>query len=44
MGAKLGLEKIAIHCFTDGRDTGPYTGKGFCEEDGKMKRWETSKP
>ena len=26
---KLGQEKVALHLFTDGRDTGPYTGKEF---------------
>jgi 2,3-bisphosphoglycerate-independent phosphoglycerate mutase len=27
--AKLGQTNVAIHCFTDGRDSGPYTGKDF---------------
>ena len=26
---KLGHDKVALHLFTDGRDTGPYTGKEF---------------
>ena len=26
---KIGQKKVVIHAFTDGRDTGPYTGKGF---------------
>ncbi|MEM8710364.1 MAG: 2,3-bisphosphoglycerate-independent phosphoglycerate mutase [Planctomycetota bacterium] len=25
-------ERILVHLFTDGRDTGPYTGKGYIEE------------
>ncbi len=28
----LGQEKVAIHLFTDGRDTGPFTGKGYIEQ------------
>lgn len=28
---KLGQTRVFIHCFTDGRDTGPFTGKGFVE-------------
>lgn len=38
---RFGQEKLAIHCFTDGRDSGPFTGKDFvadieskCEEIG----------
>jgi len=27
-----GLEKVFVHAFTDGRDTGPFTGKGFIEQ------------
>ena len=31
--AKLyGLEKVYLHCFMDGRDTDPRSGKGFIEE------------
>ena len=26
-----GLEKVYIHCFMDGRDTDPHSGKGFIE-------------
>lgn len=26
------LEKVYIHCFMDGRDTDPHSGKGFIEE------------
>ncbi len=29
---KLGQGKVAIHCFTDGRDSGPFTGKGYIEQ------------
>ena len=30
---RLGLDKerVALHLFTDGRDTGPFTGKGYLE-------------
>ena len=27
-----GLEKVYIHCFMDGRDTDPRSGKGFIEQ------------
>jgi 2,3-bisphosphoglycerate-independent phosphoglycerate mutase len=27
--ARNGVTKVAIHCFTDGRDSGPYSGKGY---------------
>ncbi len=27
-----GIEKVYIHCFMDGRDTDPHSGKGFIEE------------
>ncbi len=27
-----GLEKVFIHCFMDGRDTDPHSGKGFIEK------------
>jgi len=27
-----GVSRIALHVFTDGRDTGPYTGQGFIEQ------------
>ena len=29
---EYGLEKVFIHCFMDGRDTDPKSGKGFIEE------------
>jgi len=27
-----GIEKVYLHAFTDGRDTGPFSGKGFIAE------------
>ena len=32
IAAKYGLEKVYIHCFMDGRDTDPRSGKGFIEQ------------
>ncbi len=33
-----GVEKVYLHAFTDGRDTGPFSGKGFIEQaEAKMK-------
>ncbi len=29
---KYGLEKVYLHCFMDGRDTDPRSGKGFIEQ------------
>lgn len=29
---EYGIEKVFIHCFMDGRDTDPKSGKGFVEE------------
>ncbi|WP_432799191.1 2,3-bisphosphoglycerate-independent phosphoglycerate mutase [Poriferisphaera sp. WC338] len=29
---KRGQKKVAIHLFCDGRDTGPFTGKGYIEQ------------
>jgi 2,3-bisphosphoglycerate-independent phosphoglycerate mutase len=29
---ELGAERVFVHCFTDGRDTGPFTGKGYLEQ------------
>ena len=38
MAKKEGLEKVYVHCFLDGRDTAPTSGKGFIEElEAKMK-------
>jgi len=28
----LGEDQMLIHCFTDGRDTGPFSGKAFVEQ------------
>src|SRR5690348_12822707 len=30
--SRLGHSKVALHLFTDGRDTGPFTGKGFLQQ------------
>ncbi len=32
IAAEYGLEKVYIHCFMDGRDTDPRSGKGFIEQ------------
>ncbi|MFO7978145.1 MAG: 2,3-bisphosphoglycerate-independent phosphoglycerate mutase [Bacteroidales bacterium] len=32
MAKKEGFEDLYIHAFTDGRDTDPYSGKGFVQE------------
>ena len=32
IAAKYGLKKVYIHCFMDGRDTDPRSGKGFIEQ------------
>ena len=38
LAKRNGLEKVYVHCFLDGRDTPPASGKGFVEElEGKMK-------
>ncbi|HRJ49116.1 MAG TPA: 2,3-bisphosphoglycerate-independent phosphoglycerate mutase [Phycisphaerales bacterium] len=29
---ELGHTRVAVHLFTDGRDTGPFSGKGFVEQ------------
>ena len=31
LAKKAGLEKVYVHCFLDGRDTPPASGKGFVE-------------
>lgn len=31
LAKQSGIENIYLHAFTDGRDTGPFTGKGFIE-------------
>jgi 2,3-bisphosphoglycerate-independent phosphoglycerate mutase len=28
----LGATRVYLHCFTDGRDTGPFMGRGFIEQ------------
>ncbi len=38
MAKKNGVENVYVHCFLDGRDTAPTSGKGFIEElESKMK-------
>ncbi len=38
LAKKQGLEKVYVHCFLDGRDTPPASGKGYVEElEEKMK-------
>ncbi len=38
MAKKAGLTKVFVHCFMDGRDVPPSSGKGFVEElDAKLK-------
>ena len=38
LAKKNGLEKVYVHCFLDGRDTPPASGKGFVEAlEAKMK-------
>lgn len=38
LAKKHGLDKVFVHCFLDGRDTSPTSGKGFAEElEQKMK-------
>lgn len=38
MARREGIEKVFVHCFLDGRDTAPTSGKGFMEElESKMK-------
>ncbi len=32
LARKNGLEKVYVHCFLDGRDTPPASGKGYAEE------------
>ncbi|MGN0268305.1 MAG: 2,3-bisphosphoglycerate-independent phosphoglycerate mutase [Lachnospiraceae bacterium] len=32
MAKRQGLEKVYVHCFLDGRDTPPASGKGYVEE------------
>lgn len=38
LAKREGLQKVYVHCFLDGRDTPPTSGKGFVEElEAKMK-------
>ena len=38
MAKREGIEKVYVHCFLDGRDTPPASGKGFIQElEDKMK-------
>ncbi len=38
LAKKEGVENVYVHCFLDGRDTAPTSGKGFIEElEAKMK-------
>ena len=38
LAKREGLEKVYVHCFLDGRDTPPASGKGYAEElEAKMK-------
>lgn len=38
LARREGIEKVYVHCFLDGRDTAPTSGKGFMEElEAKMK-------
>ncbi len=32
MAKRMGLEKVYVHCFLDGRDVPPSSGKGYVEE------------
>ncbi len=32
MAKQQGVKEVFIHCFIDGRDTGPHTGAGFVEQ------------
>lgn len=44
LAKRNGLDKVYVHCFLDGRDTPPASGKGFVEAlEGKMKEIGTGK-
>jgi 2,3-bisphosphoglycerate-independent phosphoglycerate mutase len=32
MAKNLGMQRVYVHCFMDGRDVSPHSGKGFIEE------------
>ncbi|MDE5730479.1 MAG: 2,3-bisphosphoglycerate-independent phosphoglycerate mutase [Alistipes sp.] len=38
IAARYGIEHTYVHCFMDGRDTDPYSGKGFIE---RLERYMT---
>ena len=39
LAKRQGLEKVYVHCFLDGRDTPPESGKGYVEQlTAKMRR------
>ena len=39
LAKRNGLSKVYVHCFLDGRDTPPASGKGYAEElEAKMKK------
>lgn len=40
MAKQNDIKKLAVHCFLDGRDTSPQSGKGFVEEIQKFLRTE----
>ena len=37
MAKREGLEKVYVHCFLDGRDTPPASGKGLCRSSLKIR-------
>ena len=44
LASKHGLEKVYVHCFLDGRDTPPASGKGYAQElEAKMAELGTGK-
>lgn len=43
MAKKEGLDRVYVHCFMDGRDTLPTSGKGFVEELVNVMKEETGK-
>lgn len=44
LARKNGLEKVYVHCFLDGRDTPPASGKGYAQElEAKMAELGTGK-
>ena len=44
LARRNGLDKVYVHCFLDGRDTPPASGKGYVEElEAKMKELEVGK-